>query len=313
MKTTLLLFALGVSLLIGCTDELPPPPAARVQNAPSPKPMAVPTDPPAAKPLAPVPAPAEPAFVPLPGAPAPFTLAPAPPPEPLPPTPRLGPDSVVVPLVPTNTLFMEVSADKKTRRVLLKAEVCQTDMTLELFMCKAGTKEHEAVVRFDLGKVKKDGVEVELGAEQLHQALLAAGAKAGHPVQYIDPGTQQPKYLPPTGTVIDVTVHYRKDGRLHTHPAQEWILDKKSNGAAALTWVFAGSKEVPHPDGAAFPSFYGANSGDVIAVSNFEYALMDVTTKVSKDDADLWFGTRPGMIPPRGSAVWVILTPRPEK
>src|SRR4051812_24427050 len=70
--------------------------------------------------------------------------------EPLPEYPKADPKSNVVRLDPAKTFFMEVLPDGRGRRVAFVSEVCLREGPLEVFLCKKGTKEHEAVLRVDL-------------------------------------------------------------------------------------------------------------------------------------------------------------------
>src|SRR4051794_3617518 len=63
--------------------------------------------------------------------------------EPLPDVPKADPKSELVPLNKEKTLYLEKKPDG-TRRVLVAAEVCLREGLLEVFLCKARTKEHEA-------------------------------------------------------------------------------------------------------------------------------------------------------------------------
>lgn len=217
--------------------------------------------------------------------------------EPLPPAPKLHPDSIHIEKKDLKGLILEVHPDKKTKRVLVAAEVCLRQGPLEVFLCKKNTKEHEAIVRADFD------------ARLIHELLLLAGGEVGKPTQFVNPTTMMPEYKPATGSKIKVGVHYRKDGKLHTHPAQEWIWNNKTKKQLEHDWVFAGSILVKDPDNPAAPPYYAANSGEVISVSNFSYAMLDVPVEITKDDAVLNYEAKTDRIPPLFSKVWVILEP----
>ncbi|HEX4607718.1 MAG TPA: YdjY domain-containing protein, partial [Urbifossiella sp.] len=173
---------------------------------------------------------------------------------------------------------------------------------LEVFVCKRGTKEHEAVLR------------VDLDASKIHELLLFAGAETGTPTQFVDPRTSEPKFKAATGTPVKVLVHYRKDGKAHTHPAQEWVWNTgKKRSLEVSAWVFAGSQFLKDPDRPDAPPFYAANSGEVVALSNFAYSMLEVPMEISKDDAQLNYEAKTDRIPPLFSRVWVILEPTPAK
>jgi hypothetical protein len=223
--------------------------------------------------------------------------------EPLRDFPLLDPKNKVVALNPAKTLFAEVAPGEKPRvvRVGVVCEVCLREGPLEVFLCRTGTKEHESIVRADL-----DG-------QQIHAALNAAGAKEGTPTQFVNRKTNLPEYKPATGTKIKVSVHYRKDAKVHTHPAQDWVLNMKTKKPMDYGWVFAGSQLIRDPDDPDRKPFYGANSGEFISISNFPYSMLEIPADVSKDDANLMFEARTERIPPLLSKVWVILEPVPAR
>jgi hypothetical protein len=187
-------------------------------------------------------------------------------------------------------VFLEVLPDKK-RRVLISGEICLREGQLEQFLCRKQTKEHEAIVS------------AEVDARNIHAALIAAGAKEGSPVSFV------PKYRPASGTTIKVSVQYKdKENKLVTVPAQSWIKNAKTNKQLESDWVFAGSRLVDNPLDPG-KKHYLANDGDVICVSNFETALLDLPIKSPKDDADRFFVANTERIPPLETKVVVILEP----
>ncbi|MBA4063256.1 MAG: hypothetical protein C0501_06005 [Isosphaera sp.] len=219
--------------------------------------------------------------------------------EKLPEFPKLDPKNAVTDLTKDGAIVAEVAAagdKKKVVRVGVKAEVCLREGALEVFMCKKGTKEHEAVVR------------VDVDAKMIHLAILAAGVEQGTPTQFVDPTTQQAKWKAATGGKVNVLVHYTRGGKAFTHPAQEWVWDRTKKAPMAHGWVFAGSVEIKDPD-IGGRVFYGANSGDVISISNFPYSTLEIPVEISKDDAQLTYEARTDKIPPLASKVWVILEP----
>jgi hypothetical protein len=221
--------------------------------------------------------------------------------EALPEAPKLDPKNNHVALNPDKTFLMEQSPDKKFLRVLFATELCLREGPLEVFLCKKGTKEHEAILR------------VDIDAKLIHAALEAAGAKPGAPPQFINPKTNEQEFKPATGSKVKVIVHYKKDGKLHTHPAQEWIWNSKKKQTLGVDWVFAGSQLLKDPDNPKVEPYYGANAGEVISVSNFPYSMLEVPIEISKDDAALNYEAKTDRLPPLFSKVWVILEPVLEK
>lgn len=221
--------------------------------------------------------------------------------EELPPVPKLGDKSKLTAMNKEKTLYIETAEDG-SKRVLFAAEVCLKDgVMLEVLVCKKDTKEHESILRTDID------------ARFIHAALEGVGAKAGKPVQFINPKTQEEEYKPASGQRMEVEVHFGRDGKVAQERAQEWLLDQKTKKPLASEWVFSGSRFVKIPDRPDLPPFYCANNGEVIAVSNFFDSMLDLPVPISQDSADLHFKAAYKRIPPPGSMVWVILTPLPDK
>ena len=190
-------------------------------------------------------------------------------------------------------VLLEVDGD--ARRVWVSGEICKREGPLEQFLCRAGTKEHEAVVS------------AEIDARDLHKALLLARAEPGSPVTF------QPVYKPASGSTIRVEVVFNKDGKKVNLRAQDMIRDMKSGKALSQEWVFAGSRMVPDPLDKNKPPYYMANDGDVICVSNFETALLDLPIKSSKDNADVQFEAFTENIPELKTKVAIMLEVTPPK
>jgi len=197
------------------------------------------------------------------------------------------------PINKAKTIFFEKKEDG-TRRVHLLGEVCLREGPLEVFLCKNFTKEHESILRCDAD------------AREIHAALLLTGAQAGSPAKFV------PKFQPPTGTKIKVSVTYREKGKVKTAPASEWVKDKEGKDLA-YDWVFAGSRLFKDPENPQAQPFYLANNGEVISLSNFPDSMMDLPVKSSKDAADLLFEANTKRIPPLRSPVLVTLEPVVEK
>ena len=74
-------------------------------------------------------------------------------------------------------------------------------------------------------------------------------------------------------------------------------------------WVFAGSGFWKDPtDGR---EYYRADSGDMICVSNFNSAMMDVPIASSAEASDLQFIPFTDRIPPQGTPLRLVLVPIP--
>src|SRR5262245_25214794 len=194
---------------------------------------------------------------------------------------RLAPDS-------------DVWVDPKEGVVIVDGMVCLREGMLEMFACTRNSKEHESIVS------------VNSKAFLVHTGLLALGAVAGHPVQFV------PEYKPPTGTEIEVLVQYtNEDGNEETVRAQEWIKDIRTNKPMEYPFVFGGSLFWTDPD--TGKKYYQAERGDFICVSNFGTAMLDIPVKSSAENDDLAFQTFTDKIPPLWTPVRLILKPNLKK
>jgi hypothetical protein len=192
-------------------------------------------------------------------------------------------------------IWLEVAGAK--RRVLVSAQVCLRKGQLEHFMTRKGQKEHEAIVAADID------------ARKLHQALILAGAEPGSPVQF------EPRFRPPTGSLIQVSVIYTDKGVKKVVPARSWIRNGKTGKELDTDWVFAGSMLVENPLDPSAPKRYLANDGDVICVANFPAALLDVPFRSAAAWSERFFEAWTERIPELDTKVVVALEvlPVPEK
>ncbi len=178
--------------------------------------------------------------------------------------------------------------------VVVEGRVAFRDGFLELFACPQGTKEHESLVA------------VESKAFVVHAALLAVGAKPGQPVQF------DPVYRPASGTIIDIHVLWRDaDGKKQTARAQEWVRNTKTQKEMDHDWVFAGSGFWTDEDTGT--KHYYAEQGDLICLSNFSTATLDLPIASSQSNDQLLFEAFTERVPPKGTKVRLVLVPRQPK
>ena len=124
-----------------------------------------------------------------------------------------------------------------------------------------GTKEHESILV------------TTADASLIHFTLEAARLKPGSPVQY------EPKFAPPRGDKVKVTLLYEEKGKWVTTPAQKWVRQGKTKKDLEYDWVFAGSrlyKNADDPD--AKPIYLANNDGGVICIANVLSAMLDLPT-----------------------------------
>jgi hypothetical protein len=186
----------------------------------------------------------------------------------------------------------DVWLDKRRKAVVVDGEVCLREGLLEMFACTKGTKEHESIVTLNCL------------AEEVHAGLLAAGGKPGSPVRF------DPEYKPASGQIIDIYVLWKDEqGEKHQVRAQDWIRVIKTKRPMTQDWVFAGSGFWKDPE--TGKEHYKANGGDLVCVSNFPTATLDLPIESSQANDALMFEANVERVPPRGTKVRVVFIPRP--
>jgi len=179
--------------------------------------------------------------------------------------------------------------DLKKKIVIVDGQICQREALLEMFACPARTKDHESIVS------------VNCRAATIHAYLLAVGAQSGSPVRY------EPKYAAASGTEIEIFVYWTdENGKSHSRKAQELVRHFKTGETLQHPWVFAGSEIWQDEDG---QEHYLAESGDLICVSNFRTATLDVPVKSSQANEELLYEPFTERIPPRDTKVRLVLRP----
>lgn len=211
---------------------------------------------------------------------------------------------------------MAVWVDKDKKNVVLQGWVCQTRAPLEFFMCtgrgilrlnpydgEEGMPDQ--IVQFHGAKTHEAVVCVDVRPSIIHAGLLAIGARPGEPVRF------QPEFKPATGAEIDVILRWKKeDGEIVEKRAQEVVMNAATGDPMDIPWVFAGSyfytdDEDPSPTP---KRYYAADSeGEVIGVSNFPSATLDVPKASSASDDELLFQANQEVLPERGTPVTILL------
>ena len=189
-------------------------------------------------------------------------------------------------------LAENLSIDVKNKWVVLDGTVVlRRGPPLEMFACLKNTKEHESIVA------------VPIKAFQVHGALLAIGAKPGSPVVF------SPEYKAATGQEIEVRVIWKdKAGKEHQVRAQDWIREIKSKKAMTHPFIFAGSNFFV--DEETGKQFYMAEGGELICVSNFSSATMDLPVESSQSTEGLLFEAFTERVPPEETPVRLVLMPK---
>jgi hypothetical protein len=183
----------------------------------------------------------------------------------------------------------EVWIDPKGKRVVVGGTIAIDQGPIEYFACPRGTKEHESIVA------------TRSTAQLVHAALLAIGLQPGKPVSF------DPEYVAATGPVVSVRMRWRDAaGDVQEVPAQQWIRDTRTGEPMREQWVFAGSSFWKDPaDGR---DYYQADGGDLVCLSNFPTAMLDLPIESSQSNDALLFEAFAGRVPPKGADVEMILS-----
>ncbi len=188
-------------------------------------------------------------------------------------------------LSPTDEIWIDLAK----KEVVVGGKVALREGILEVFACPELSKEHEAVVA------------TKCPARLVHAGLLAIGLETGAPARFV------PEYIPPTGSKVKVRVRWKDaDGKEQVRPAQEWVRNTDTGEALAVDWVFVGSGFWRDPaDGT---EHYEADAGDMICLSNFPSAMLDIPVESSDANEDLLFEVFKERVPPHGTPVELILS-----
>lgn len=204
------------------------------------------------------------------------------------PTPREAPPEAKGLLRPVP--HFDVWWDKAGGRVVLAGTIVRREGYLEVFACLKGTKEHETIVA------------VQTEAKVVHAGLLFIGAEQGRPVRF------EPEYRPATGQIIEVTVHWTDaQGKRRAARAQDFIRNVRTRKPLEHPWVFAGSGFWESPD--TGERYYLAEGGELICVSNFPSALLDLPIESTDANEELLYEAFTENIPPVGTEVALVLRP----
>lgn len=178
--------------------------------------------------------------------------------------------------------------DKQSKTVIVAGSICSREGPLEMFACPRGTKDYESVVA------------VDSRAQIVHTALLAAGIKSGTPVEFA------PEYKAATGPIVEITTVWTDPETEKTKRvrAQQLVRNAKTREAMESEWVFAGSGFWADPESGE--EFYLAEGGELVCVSNFATATLDLPVSSPQTNDHLFFEAFKENIPPLGTRVWLL-------
>jgi len=181
----------------------------------------------------------------------------------------------------------EIWIDSQAKLVAVSGRICLTRGLLEMFACPKGTKEHESIVA------------TKPWAMYIHQALLLAGINPGRTVQW------EPDYKAAEGPRIDVEVWYfNAQKELVKKNAKEMVRLVSDGSPLKIDWVFGGSKFITDPDGR---ELYAANGGEMVCLSNFSSAMIDLPIPSTAEAGGLLFEANPDQVPPLNTPVLLVL------
>ena len=178
--------------------------------------------------------------------------------------------------------------DPKNKQVVLIGEACKAGYPLEFFATYSN-RSYEAVVALNVTP------------RFIHAALMAVGAKPGHPARF------QPDFSPPTGTEIAIELRWKDGKGIHSAPAGDWVRDIKTKRPLAMNWVFAGSQFIK--DEETGKESYQADGGDMICVLSLPGAMLDLPLHGSRDLESRSFEAFAEHLPPAGTPVTILLKP----
>jgi len=192
----------------------------------------------------------------------------------------------------------EVWFDKENQQVMVGGRISLREGMLEMFVCPRGTKEHESVIS------------AVTDAKTVHAGLLATGAIPGIPGYW----TEESGAIPAEGCVCEITVGWldKENGDAKKEiDARQMVIDLRSNETLTHDWVFAGSRWWQDPEDPDYRE-YQADSGDMICVSNFPTAMLDLNVESSSSNSSLVFGANPDIVPQLGQPVLIVIKPKLE-
>jgi len=178
--------------------------------------------------------------------------------------------------------------DWKEKAVELDARVVLQRGLLELFACSPNTREHESILV------------VSGRPRDIHHALGLIGLSSGSPVRYDE---KAERWLAPTGQQLHLDMRYQYKGSTRVESAVAWVKSPKTGKPPdRIDWVFAGSTTLPE-------GRYGGDvDGTVVAVVDFESAVVAVGGVHTADNASLWLEANSDAIPPVGTPCRLVIS-----
>jgi len=184
----------------------------------------------------------------------------------------------------------QIWINETDKKVMVRGSICLREGPLEMFACPLQTKEHESVIA------------VEAKASEVHACFVALGFGPGKPVQW------QPEYRAASGPMIGIDIRWKEDGKEKTVDAKSLVRQSGTEKTLDTDWAFGGSEIFI--DRIENREIYYADSGEMICLSNFPTAMMDVPIESSDSAEGLLFEANTDAIPAISTQVYLIMTPR---
>jgi len=182
-------------------------------------------------------------------------------------------------------------------RVVIPGQVVLRQGALEYFAVFPGGKAHESVLVLT-GKPSAEGERVQGLGAALNSCLMALGLRPGTPLRFF-PG----KTIPAKGTPVHIAVEWEEEGRTVRVRAEDLLWDREHNRSMEEgKFIYVGA--FFDPDG-----YVPDLSGDAVAVYSVSTCVVDLDDPRAANDT-IFMACAP-RIPPEGTKVRVIFSPRP--
>jgi len=184
----------------------------------------------------------------------------------------------------------QIWINHEEKRVMVRGRICLQEGPLEMFACPGSTKAHESVIAS------------EAPASEIHAGLVALGFPPGKPAHW------DPEYTPAHGPLVKILVGWQDGDEFVQVNAREMVKASGTDKPLEKDWVFGGSQI--YVDNVSGENIYYADSGEMVCLSNFSTAMLDVQVESSNAADGLVFEANKEKIPPPNTKVYMIFVPR---
>ena len=184
----------------------------------------------------------------------------------------------------------QIWINHEDKQVMVRGRICQQEGPLEMFACPGRSKAHESVIA------------TEARASEIHASLEALGFPPGKPCQW------DPKYTPAKGPLVKIMVGWQEGDKFVQVNAREMVKASGTDKPLEKDWVFGGSQIFT--DNVSGEKIYYADSGEMVCLSNFSTAMLDVQLESSDAAGGLLFEANKEKIPAPNTKVYMTFAPR---